>query len=292
MGQELDLELDDPIAKPHIVEQRTPVLRLPPGIIFEACKQPLAHADAGDVGALVAEQKFSDAPTSILVAHQIAGRDPHLVEKHLVHIGAEIQRADRPHAHAGGLHVDEHEGDAFLRFAVAARAYETKHPIRELRERRPGLLPGDDVALALAARAGLERCEIGARTGFGITLTPPVLHGDDARQKMRPLRRRTEFHQHRADHRQAEGDLPGSAGLVALVIEDRSLHRGPAGAAIFLGPAGCAPALRGQYSLPPHVVFAARMLEGQHRVADVGRQARDEEFSYGVAKCLIVGGFD
>src|SRR5690606_40754232 len=46
----------------------------------------------------------------------------------------------------------------------------------------PGLLAVDDIVIAIAHRAGLQRGQVGTGARLGVTLTPPVLPGQDARQ--------------------------------------------------------------------------------------------------------------
>ena len=54
----------------------------------------------------------------------------------------------------GDLHVDEQEGDAFLRLHIGVGAHEAEDPVGILRQRGPGLLAVDDIVIAFAhARA-------------------------------------------------------------------------------------------------------------------------------------------
>src|SRR6202008_3037603 len=95
---------------------------------------------------------------------------------------AAVDGLDRPHRDAGRLYVDQEERDAFLLLRARVRAREAEDPVGVLRAGRPGLLSVDDVVVALALRAGLERGEIRARARLGEALAPPVVDVADARQ--------------------------------------------------------------------------------------------------------------
>ena len=113
---------------------------------------------------------------------------------------------DRPHGDAGRLHVDEQERDAFLLLRRRVGAHQAEDPVGVLRERRPGLLPVDDVVVAVAHGARLQRGEVGARARLGKALAPPVVEIGDARQESLLLRLAAERDHHRADHVDAEGE--------------------------------------------------------------------------------------
>ena len=145
----------------------------------------------------------------------------------------------------GDLHVDQQERDALLLLRrVRIGAHQAEDPVGVLAERVPGLLAVDDVVVALAFGARLERREVGARARLRIALAPPVFAADDARQEALLLRRAAERHDHRRDHLQAERNRARRAGGGGFLVEDVQLHRTPAGAAELLRPARRAPALR------------------------------------------------
>ena len=70
-----------------------------------------------------------------------------------------------------------------LLFRFLAGAHEAEDPVGVLRERRPGLDAVDEEVVALVFRFRAQRREVGARTGFRITLTPPHIGVEDVRQK-------------------------------------------------------------------------------------------------------------
>src|SRR6201999_1396101 len=105
------------------------------------------------------------------------------------------------------------------------------------------LLAVDDVLVALALGLGLERSEVRTRTRLRKSLAPPVVDIGDARQILLLLLLIAERVDHRADHADAEGERRRRRMHLQLFVEDVALHRGPAGAAMFLRPVRDAPAL-------------------------------------------------
>src|SRR5207237_2426173 len=113
-----------------------------------------------------------------------------------------------------------------------------------------GLLAVDDVLVALALGLGLERGEVRSRAGLRKALAPPVVDIGDARQILLLLLLVAEGVDDGADHADAEGERRRSWMHLQLFVEDVMLHRGPAGAAIFLRPVRAAPALLVQDAPP------------------------------------------
>ena len=198
-----------------------------------------------------------------------------------------------PHGDARRFHVDQQEGDAGLRLCRRIGADQAKNPVGMLRQRRPGLVAVDDVMVAVAHRLGADRCEVGARARLGITLAPPVLAGEDPRQKFLLLRFVAERIDDRADHGDAERQWRQRPGTGRLLFEDEALRDRPAGATIFLRPQRRDPAflvedampqqhlLLGQIGLGVGNAHFLRIVfrdEGTHLVAKRGILAGKAEF--------------
>src|SRR5579871_3234353 len=96
---------------------------------------------------------------------------------------AAVHGDDRLYLNPWRLHVDEDEGDAFLRFAGAGIG-PAKHedPVGEVAKGGPGLLAVDEVKIALALSPRLKRGKIGSGAGLGIALAPEIRAVENARQ--------------------------------------------------------------------------------------------------------------
>ena len=176
-----------------------------------------------------------------------------------------VQNDDRLHGDARRLHVDEQERDAFLLLDGGIGADKAKNPVRELRQRGPGLLAVDDIMIAFAHRFGFQRGKIGTGTRLGIALAPPIFAGKDARQEFLFLLFIAVGEDHRADHGEAEGQQRGRFGARGFFVVDITLRHVPAGAAILDGPMRRGPAFLRQDAMPTKEIllgfeFAARGL--------------------------------
>ena len=103
------------------------IIGLPPdstlrGELLDAAQPLLGDADAGDAGALVAEQEFGVVPALVLLADQVLDRHLDVVEEHLVDLVAAVDGLDRAHRDALRLHVDQDEGDAHLLLRIGVGA--------------------------------------------------------------------------------------------------------------------------------------------------------------------------
>ncbi len=225
--------------------------------LFDAA---LRRRDAGDAGAFVREEELGAGPALILFIDALVDGDADILEEHLVHFMLAAERDDRAHGDAGRFHVDKEEADAFLLFRILVGADEEEAPVGILRHRRPGLLPVDDIFVAVPNRRGAQAGEIGARTGFRIALTPPILTRQDARQEARFLLGGAEGVDDRADHREAEGHQADAVGARGLLRPDETLRRRPAGAAIFDRPGGRDPSLFVENLVPGEEILLAELV--------------------------------
>jgi hypothetical protein len=169
-------------------------------------------------------------------------------------------------------------------------------------ERGPGLLAVDDVDLAAALGAGLQRGEVGAGTRLAVALAPPDLAAGDARQEALLLLAIAKRHDDRGHHHGPERHHPGRAGQRAFLFEQVALHGVPARAAKFHRPVPAQPALGAQDLRPALQVVAAqvqgvvhlvREVLGQvlgHPLADVGAErqflGREVQVHRGFLLCL------
>src|SRR6266700_3767021 len=240
---QLDLDGGELLAKTRILDHRLAAGLDLGGELLDAADALLGDADAGNAGALVAEQELGVIPALVLLAHQVLDRHLDVVEEDLVDLMAAVDGLDRPHRDALALHVDQDEGDAGLLLRRRIGAAEAEDHVGVLRQRCPGLLAVDDIFVALALGLGLERGEVGAGAGLGEALAPPVVDVGDARQILLLLRLVAKGVDDGTDHADAEGERRRRRVHLQLLVENVVLHRGPPGAAIFLGPVRDAPAL-------------------------------------------------
>ena len=70
---------------------------------LESRQFALGAADAGDVGALVAEQELGVGPALVFIADAILHRHTYVLEPDLVDLVSAVEQRDRPHGDAGGL---------------------------------------------------------------------------------------------------------------------------------------------------------------------------------------------
>src|SRR5690606_23737586 len=188
-----------------------------------------------------------------------------------------------------GVHVDQQEGDAFLRLDLGIGAHQAEHHVGVLAQRGPGLLPIDDVVVAFAHRTGLQRSQVGAGAWLGVALTPPVLAVKDARQVVAFLLLAAEPDDDRRHHRYAKRNDAWRTGGGRLFIEDVPLDRAPAGAAVLHRPVLCQPALFAQDLVPANVIVPGKALVALNLGGDIGRQLLAQKLPHFFPKGLLFG---
>src|SRR6185437_651730 len=92
---ELDLERSDLVAKARALEERAATILLLAGDLLQALQLALGGADAGDAGALVAEQELGVGPPLVLLADEVLRRHLDVVEEHLADLAPAIHGDDR-----------------------------------------------------------------------------------------------------------------------------------------------------------------------------------------------------
>ncbi len=226
--------------------------------LLELLQIPLGAAGLRHAGALVAEQEFGVGPAFVFLADQVLGRHPDIFEKHVVDFVRTVDGDDRAHRDPRRRHVDQQEGDAALWLGCGISPHQAEDPVRMLRQRGPGLVAIDHIMVAVAHRLAAHRREVGARSRLGITLAPPVIARQDARQELLLLGRIAEGIDHRTDHGDAECQWRQRAGERGFLLPEIALDDRPAGAAIFLRPQRRDPSLLVQNPVPEQ-----RLLLGQ-----------------------------
>src|SRR5690606_9544585 len=142
------------------------------------------------------------------------------------------------------------------------------------------LLTVHHIVITVTYRTGLQRGQVGTGARLGITLTPPVLTGQDARQILALLLFGTELDDHRSDHVDAEGDGARCTGSSTFLVEDVLLNRARVAAVMFNRPTRCIPARAGQDLLPALVVFFGQVLAVLQLAGDGSRQFLLKEITH------------
>src|SRR6516165_2258793 len=114
-------------------------------------------ADAGHAGALVTEQEFGVSPTLVLFADEVLDRNADVFEEDIVDLMRTVNGDDWTHSDARRFHIDQEKRDAGLRLGRSIGADQAKDPVGMLGERRPGLVPVDDIMVAVTHRLGTDR---------------------------------------------------------------------------------------------------------------------------------------
>ena len=158
--------------------------------------------------------------------------------------------------------------------------------------RRPDLRAVEHIVVAVAHRFQLQRGEVGARSGFRITLTPIVFARENTRQIEILLFLRAIFHQHRRAHAKTHGGEMRRAIARAFRRPDIFLHVAPARAAIFDRPVRRHPALLVEDLLPLQVpLLVGENTGGQRaRFFQFRRQILVEKGAHFIAKRSVGAG--
>ena len=147
---QLDERLREPVGDLDVVEHAALGGELPQLVEVHLVDDLLLERERG--AALVRERRVRDRPSVVQPADEMVVGHEHLVEEHLVELGVAGDLHERPHLDAGRLHVDDEVRDALVLRRVGIGAREADPPPRELRVRRPHLLPREQPAVVDRAR--------------------------------------------------------------------------------------------------------------------------------------------
>src|SRR3546814_21086099 len=130
---------------------------------------------------------------------------------------------DRANGDPRRFHVDQKEADAFLLLRILVGADEEESPVGMLRQRRPGLLPVDDIVVAVAHGRCAQAGKIRTRARLRIALDPPILDRQDARKEMSLLLGRADSVDDRTDHRETKD--PQAVGVATTAERSEGEER-------------------------------------------------------------------
>ena len=128
---------------------------------------------------LVGQRHLGQAPAVALGAHPEAGRQPDVVEEHLVEGVGGGHVHDGLHRHAGGVHGADEIGDAPVLGHVRVRAGDEDPEIAVVGSARPDLRAVHHVGVAVAHGPGGQRGQIRSGVGLAEELAPVLLAAED-----------------------------------------------------------------------------------------------------------------
>ena len=160
------------------------------------------------------------------------------VEEDLVELGSARQLSQRPDLDARRSHVDEEHREPVVSGGVCVRADEQEAAVRDVRERRPDLLPVHDEHVVLHARLRAEGREVGAGLGLREALAPDLVGGEDRGEEARALRVGAVRDDRRPRHPETDhADVRRCAGADELLVGDGLEDRGEPSPAVLAGQA-------------------------------------------------------
>ena len=213
-----------------------------------------AVAEPGDHRALVLQQIFRDVPTAIDGADHMRLRHAHAVEEGFTERRLAGDQQDRLGRDALGGHVEQDEADAVVLLRGRIGAHQAEDPVGVVGVGGPDLLTGDDVIVAVAFGAGLQRGEVGAGVGLGVALAPADQAGGDLRQMLGLLFLGAVFQQRRPKHPDAEArQRRPRAHRRHFLAQHLGFGAVEAAAAVLLRPVRHGPALVA-HPLEPHLL--------------------------------------
>ncbi len=196
----VDLEGRD-LAAQHRIFQPA-LLVAPDRIGSDLAERPAdaALTHARDHRALMLQQILCHVPAAVDGADHVRLRDPHIIEESFAERRIARDQQDRLGRDALRGHVEQDETDAVMLLRGRVGAHQAENPVGVVGVGGPDLLAGDEVIVAVAFGAGLQRGEVGAGVGFGIALAPADQAGGDLRQMLLLLRLGAVFQQRRPEH--------------------------------------------------------------------------------------------
>ena len=187
--------------------------------------------------ALVEQGRHRHLPAPADLAEQVLRGHLHAVEEDLVELGLTGDLRERANFDTGGLHVDDQVRKPRVAGGLGVAPREQDAEAREVRERRPHLLPVDDEVAVLLARARAYTREVGARARLGEALAPDLLRGEDRLEIARLLLLGPVRDDRRPGHAEADhADVRRRLCACHLLEEDRVVRVRRSAPAVLLRP--------------------------------------------------------
>ncbi len=217
---------------PLLVDHPPPVGQLGvlgPGADVVEC--PLDDARRAQGHPLVVQLVRDEGPSGVLLTDPVAGRHTDILVERVVDVVV-AQKMHGDDLDPGRVHGDDEDGDALVLGHLGVGAGGQPDVVGPSGQRRVDLLAVDDVLVTVAHGPRLERGQVGARLGLGVTDAEVDVTGQDLREEEVLLLLRAELHDGRTDgvdgqhghrrpgtHRLVEEDvlLDGRAALAAVL---------------------------------------------------------------------------
>ena len=169
--------------------------RLPPG----PPGRPGRHRTGPGCGqtALVRENRQRDRPAAALLADQVNGRDPGLIQEHLVERRVPVHLPQRANLDTRLAHRQHEAGDAAVLGHAGISAGQQQPEVRGRRSGRPDLLPRHQPPVSDRLGPGGQPGQVRARTWLAEQLAPGDLAGDGTPDEPFPERIGAVLDEHR-----------------------------------------------------------------------------------------------
>ena len=163
--------------------------RLPPGLPGRPGFLGRRRAGPGrGETALVREDRQRDRPAAALLPDQVVGRDPGLIQEHLVERGMPVHLPQRAHLDPRLAHRQHEAGDAAVLGHAGIGASQQQPEVRGRRSGRPDLLPRHQPPVGGRLGPGRQPGQVRARSWLAEQLAPGDLAGDGTPDETFPER--------------------------------------------------------------------------------------------------------
>src|SRR3954453_2659206 len=201
--------------------------------------------------ALEPERRHGHPPAVAGRPEDVVARRPRTVEEDLVELRRAGDLHNRPDVDAGLLHRHEQVGQPGMLPGVRVGAGQDEAPAGDVRERGPGLLPGDGPLVTVTDRGGAYAGQVGPGTRLGVALAPQLLAREDARKEAPSLLVTAARKERRREQLLADVvDPVRGTRLGVLLAENDLLHQRRAATTVLARPAETDPAVGAEEALP------------------------------------------
>ncbi len=128
------------------------------------------------------ERGVRDDPSFVELGDQVSTRHANVVEENFVEAAIAGHLHERTNGDSRRMHVDQNVRNPAMLGRFGICPHQTEHHVRVLRAGGPHFLPVDDKLVADDFRARLQRGQVGACAGLGVSLAPDFFCAENFRQ--------------------------------------------------------------------------------------------------------------